>query len=57
MTNLCLETDILRPKFGRLFNYGHADTTNLVERHQLTIYQVVHCLEHSITDLVHVLSN
>ena len=23
----------LWPKFGRLFNYGHVDTTNVVERH------------------------
>ena len=23
----------LWPKFGRMFNYGHVDTTNIVERH------------------------
>ena len=34
----------LWPKFGRLFNYGHVDITNIVERHNLAVYHV-YCFE------------
>ena len=45
------------PKFGRLFNYGHVDTTNLVERHwQFIKYTALRGrINRSITELVHVL--
>ena len=47
----------LWPKFGRMFNYGHVDTTNIVERHwQFIKYTALRGrINRSITDLVHVL--
>ena len=56
----CGQTCVWRslwPKFGRLFNYGHVDTTNLVERHwQFLKYTALRGrINRSITDLVHVL--
>ena len=44
-------------KFGRMFSYGHVDTTNIVERHwryikYITLKGRINC---SITDLVHAL--
>ena len=47
----------LWPKFGRMFNYGHVDTTNIVERHwQFIKYTALRGrINRSITDLLHVL--
>jgi hypothetical protein len=45
------------PKFGRMFSYGHVDTTNIVERHwQYIKYTTLKGrINRSITDLVHAL--
>ena len=44
-------------KFGRLFNYGYVDTTNIVERHcQFIKYTIMRgIINRSITNHVHVL--
>ena len=47
----------LWPMFGRMFSYGHVDTTNIVERHwQFIKYTALRGrISRSITDLLHVL--
>ena len=54
-TNLCWRS--LWAKFGRLLNYGHVDTTNIVERHwQFLKYIALRGrINGSIIDIVHVL--
>ena len=45
------------PKFGRMFSYGHVDTTNIVERHWQYIKYTAFKgrINRPITDLVHAL--
>ena len=47
----------LWPKFGRLFNYRHVDTTNLVERHwhYIKLTTLRGKINRYITDLLHTL--
>ena len=54
--DMCVE-ETMAQEIGRLFNYGHTDTTNIVERHwQFIKYTALRGrITQSITDLVHIL--